>query len=108
MQSTIEIKTLDDSEKDKLNKLIAEFETCFQSESQRFVRADFDDIATSGKITMRVLCKLSEWCNYPEHGSKKKCRNLAIDISKILFGDKLPKLHSYSFIIEDEKIIIDL
>jgi hypothetical protein len=28
--------------------------------------------------------------------------------SKILFGDKLPKLHSYSFIIEDEKIIIDL
>ncbi|VVB96953.1 Uncharacterised protein [uncultured archaeon] len=104
----VEIKTLDDNAKSELNKLIPEFETCFQSHSQRFVRSDFDDITTSGKITMRVLCKLSEWCNYPEDGNRQKYRNLAINISKILFGDILPKLHSYLFVIEDGKIIINL
>ena len=108
MVSTIEIKKLGDVEKGELNNLIPQFEDAFVSDNQRFVRADFDKITTSGELTMRVLCKLSEWCNYPADGPRRKYKELANQISTILFGEKLPKLHSYHFVINDGKLIINL
>lgn len=107
MSSTIKIKELGNTEIDELNELIPVFVEEFLSANQIRVRNDFESITNSKIITMRVLCKLSEWCNGDDPG-RRAGRDLAIQISKILFGDKIPELDSYTFKIDDGKIIINL
>lgn len=84
-----------------IKEFIKEFET-----HQR-AKDDFNNLTKSKKLTMRILCKLSEWCNTdsPKYNNGKK---YAIRISDILFGERIPKLDGYEIILEDNIIKIGL
>lgn len=84
-----------------IKELIKEFET------HQGAKADFNNLIKSKKVTMRILCKLSEWCNTdsPKYNNGKK---YALRISEILFGDRIPKLDGHEIILEDDIIKIGL
>jgi hypothetical protein len=89
----------------ELDNLINDFTDKFSSNSQSSTRIDFQSLLTSKRITMRILCKLSEWCNVdaPQYRSGKE---LASRISTILFGTIVPKIDSYEILIDNDKISI--
>lgn len=99
------INELNTEEIDELNKLINDFVDKFSSNSQSSTRIDFQSLLTSKRITMRILCKLSEWCNV-DAAPYKSGKELAIKISTILFGTIVPKIDSYEILIEKNKISI--
>jgi hypothetical protein len=100
------INDLDSSEESVLQQSIQDFLSVvkFSSDGQQNARIDFETLLHSKKITMRILCKLSEWC-HTDH-TRSEGKSLAIEISKILFGSVVPELDGHEIKIEDGKISI--
>lgn len=99
------INELSEAEKSELEQLIQDFLEVakFSSGGQKGAKRDFETLLHSRKITMRILCKLSEWCN-TDGVRYLEGRNLAIEISKILFGEIVPKLDSFEIMIDSGRI----
>lgn len=95
------INELTDAEKNQLRNLIDELVQEFNSKSQIDNATAFKELLISKNITLRILCKLSEWCNTSDNKPRKKP---AIKISMILFGEIVPKLDSRTITISDDKI----
>ncbi|MDO9097012.1 MAG: hypothetical protein Q7U60_02670, partial [Candidatus Methanoperedens sp.] len=86
------IMEISPNEMKDLNVYIQEFIQLFPSHPS--TQADFINLETSKKATVRILCKLSEWCN-AKRPRDQQGKDLAANISKILFGEIIPKLDGY-------------
>ncbi|MCZ7400237.1 MAG: hypothetical protein O8C62_11300 [Candidatus Methanoperedens sp.] len=74
-----------------LDKYIQDFIPLFPSHPK--TQDDFKNLKTTKKVTVRILCKLSEWCNTDP--SRQKGMDIAKKISQILFEGIIPKLDGY-------------
>lgn len=101
------INNLNETEISELRQLIQDFLDVvkFSSDGQQSAKMDFETLLVSKKVTMRIICKLSEWCN-TDGARYSKGKKLAIEISRILFGELVPKLDSYEIRIENGTINI--
>lgn len=98
------INNLNGTEISELQQLILDFLKVvkFDSDGQQSAKMDFETLLDSKKVTMRIICKLSEWCN--TDNTRQKGKDIAIEISKILFGEMVPKLDGYEIKIENGTI----
>ena len=95
------INQLTQSEENRLQFLVNDLVQEFQSPGQFDNKSAFQELLKSMKITLRILCKLSEWCNTSDNKPRKKP---AREISMILFGEIVPKLDDHAITILDDKI----
>lgn len=95
------INELTEPEEVRLQALIDDLVQEFQSQRQLVNAIAFRELLISRNITLRILCKLSEWCNTSDNRPGKKP---AREISKILFGEIVPKLDGRPITILDNKI----
>lgn len=98
------INVLTVAEEDRLRELIEVFVTQFGSQQNNVLA--FRNLLTTREITLRIICKLSEWCSAPP--SKNEGKQQAIEISKILFDGIIPKLDDYKPEILNDKIVIKI
>ena len=99
------INELTESEEGRLQVMVDDLVQEFQSPGQHVNATAFEDLLISRNITLRILCKLSEWCNTSDNRPRKTS---AREISMILFGEIVPKLDSRPITISDDKIIFEI
>lgn len=99
------INELTESEEGRLQAMVDDLVQEFQSQGQLVNTTAFRELLVYRNITLRILCKLSEWCNTSDNKTRKKP---AREISMILFGEIVPKLDGRPITISDEKIIFEI
>lgn len=99
------INKLTESEEGRLQVLVDDLVQEFQSPGQLDNKTAFGELLISRNITLRILCKLSEWCNTSDNKPRKKP---AREISMILFGEIVPKLDDRPITILYDKIEFDI